>query len=452
MLYRVGFRSANLLKVSLVTTAAMSAICLLALVETTNAAEAKDSLPENGKIAFSSGEGSIYTVEPDGSNVRQLTNTTHGAWQPIWSPDGRKIAFYRQDRTGETHISVMSADGSNRKNFNTSAAVGTGLTWSPNGTKLAFSRGVPPNNYMDIFMMDADGSNQINLTKSPGLIELYPDFSPNGSHICFSQYSSDGVLKGTPGIYVMDADGSDPTLLLEVELGGPVEVEAGEPCDWSPDGTKIAFHAVIRDAEGEYRKAIDKALAEGELQKAQEKLEKLRGEQLEEVYVMNADGTGRTALTDNSASDINPRWSPDGTKITFARDWDGKFQIYTMDADGSDIAQVTNARDGTSVPDWQPLPGTTSPKDTDGSDADQGTKKPGVDDVDRDLPERTVIVKPGDSLWSISEQRLGPQASPQRVYDHADQMYALNRKLIGSDPDLIFAGQRLSLPPRYVTH
>jgi nucleoid-associated protein YgaU len=70
-----------------------------------------------------------------------------------------------------------------------------------------------------------------------------------------------------------------------------------------------------------------------------------------------------------------------------------------------------------------------------------------VEDEDRDLPERTVIVKPGDSLWSMSEQRIGPEASPQRVYEHTYQMYALNRNLIGADPDLIFVGQRLSLPP-----
>src|SRR5918995_3915691 len=70
-LYGVARKRADLLKMSLVTSAAMLlAICLLALVETTNTAEAKDSLPENGKIAFESippgRAGRIYTVEPDG--------------------------------------------------------------------------------------------------------------------------------------------------------------------------------------------------------------------------------------------------------------------------------------------------------------------------------------------------------------------------------------------------
>ncbi len=64
---------------------------------------------------------------------------------------------------------------------------------------------------------------------------------------------------------------------------------------------------------------------------------------------------------------------------------------------------------------------------------------------DRSAP--SVVVRPGDSLWSISEGRLGPNASPQRVADAAERIHALNRGRIGADPDLIFVGQELSLPP-----
>ena len=59
----------------------------------------------------------------------------------------------------------------------------------------------------------------------------------------------------------------------------------------------------------------------------------------------------------------------------------------------------------------------------------------------------SVVVRPGDSLWSISEGRLGPGATPQRVADAAERIHALNRGRIGADPDLIFVGQELSLPP-----
>jgi LysM domain len=65
---------------------------------------------------------------------------------------------------------------------------------------------------------------------------------------------------------------------------------------------------------------------------------------------------------------------------------------------------------------------------------------------DARLAER-VVVKPGDSLWSISEGRLGPDATPHKIWSGVERIYALNRNRIGADPNLIFAGQRLLLPP-----
>ena len=96
-LYGVARKRADLLRMSLVTSAAMLlAICLLALIETKNTAQAEDSLPENGKIAFirslqseQGGTYYIYTVNPDGSSLGRLTN---GVPQfpvfPAWSPEG----------------------------------------------------------------------------------------------------------------------------------------------------------------------------------------------------------------------------------------------------------------------------------------------------------------------------------------------------------------------------
>jgi Tol biopolymer transport system component len=89
-----------------------------------------------------------------------------------------------------------------------------------------------------------------------------------------------------------------------------------------------------------------------------------------EIYVMDGDGSGKTILTSNSVEDIEPACSPDGAKIAFASYRDGTFDIYTMDAEGSDVAQVTktsNMEDRN--PEWQPLPGTTviHPPDTGGS-------------------------------------------------------------------------------------
>ena len=75
-----------------------------------------------------------------------------------------------------------------------------------------------------------------------------------------------------------------------------------------------------------------------------------------DIFMLGLDDSEQTNLTSNSAMDANPAWSPDGTKIVFSSGRDGGgFDIYTMDADGSDIAHVTNARVDVDRPDWQPL-------------------------------------------------------------------------------------------------
>jgi dipeptidyl aminopeptidase/acylaminoacyl peptidase len=93
--------------------------------------------------------------------------------------------------------------------------------------------------------------------------------------------------------------------------------------------------------------------------------------EVDDVYVMNADGSRKTNLTSKRAGDSSPEWSPDGTRIAFASDRDGDYDIYTMDANGSDVVQVTNLRGDERFPDWQPLTKesrsmTVNPPDTGG--------------------------------------------------------------------------------------
>ena len=311
-MYRVIFEGANLIKMSLVTSAAMLAICLLALVETTNTAEAKDSLPENGKIAFLSGDGNIYTVEPDGSNLSVLSPSGGGA--PKWSPDGTEIIC---PMCNASHSVIGHGSGD-------------WPTYSADGTSVAVSEYRRLGGDYDIFMVDLATSKQTPLRRTPKLSETYVDFSPDGSQICFFNDDSDSgssdLRGGKPmGVYVMDVKGSAPPRLLAEGSSGT--------CDWSPDGKKIVFN------------------------------------QYGAISIKNADGSGRTALlTGKSAANVHPAWSPDGTKIVFSSNRDGgDYDIYTMDADGSDVAQLTNLPGDDEHPDWQPLPGTTvNPPDTGG--------------------------------------------------------------------------------------
>ena len=75
-----------------------------------------------------------------------------------------------------------------------------------------------------------------------------------------------------------------------------------------------------------------------------------------EVYVMNADGSGQTNLTNNPASDAVATWSPDGTRIAFASYRDGNSEVYVMNADGSGQVNLTNNPAGDGSPAWSPVP------------------------------------------------------------------------------------------------
>jgi Tol biopolymer transport system component len=327
--FGVGFASANLLKMSLVTSAAMLAICVLALVETTNTAEAEDSPPQNGKIVFArstpSGERRyIYTVNSDGSGLSRLTKGTPPfPTLPAWSPDGTQIAFF------DVQIWVMRADGSNLRKLtpNKLDAPGRRPSWLPDGKRLAYGHKVSAYAFPDIYTMDLYGSNITKITNTPNLWEEDVDFSPDGSQVCLYRYPES---RQRVGIYVMNVDASNPTRLTDDRATG---------CAWSPDGTKIAYSYTSDDSDQRGYEANT------------------------EVYVMNADGSGKTNLTNNRANDEEPQWSPDGTKITFMSDRNGDYEIYTMDADGSDVALVTKSPGaGAFDPDWQPLHKPTPPK------------------------------------------------------------------------------------------
>lgn len=240
-LYRVALESANLIKVGLVTTAAMLAVCLLALVGTTNTAEADDSRQYNGKIAFSHTRFSndIYTMNPDGTGLTNLTSETSTSViqssSAAWSPDGAKIAFSStlnsKSPLNSYDIYIMDADGSNPRRLTNNEyeyplLVGS---WSPDGTKIVYTCMRIGWKGYEICRVDSDGSNHIRLTNSGNSED--PVWSPNGAKIAYSKIAYYGP---SGGIHTINPDGSNQTLAI---AGG------GEP-DWSPDGTKIVYSRI----------------------------------------------------------------------------------------------------------------------------------------------------------------------------------------------------------------
>jgi Tol biopolymer transport system component len=245
---------------------------------------------------------------------------------PAWSPDGRHIAF-ESDRDGNRDVYVMNADGSEVVQLTQSPYAilwslimidtsGDGQPdWSADGSRIAFISG-RNNDLMtrvdfDIFTMDQDGGNIVNLTKVHGNTEMRPAWSPDGTRIMFE---STGMGRNWD-IYVMNVDGSGATRLSYGEL------DEGEAA-WSPDGSQIAY---ISNQHGNF-----------------------------DIYTMASDGSSIARLTDQPSSEEQPVWSPDGGRIAFTSNRDGNWDIYIMNADGSNMEQLTSGLSTESQPSWSP--------------------------------------------------------------------------------------------------
>jgi dipeptidyl aminopeptidase/acylaminoacyl peptidase len=161
-----------------------------------------------------------------------------------------------------------------------------------------------------------DGTDQrVIQVAVPGFVGI-PSWSPDGARVAFDVNSFDDPHpeSGYFDIYTANADGTDPTRLTFDKVDhSPV---------WSPDGTRIAY---VRGTGA-----------------------------VEQIGVMNADGSDRRQLTDREGLNVAPSWSPDGTKIAFVS-WDGSnSDIYVMDADGSNIQRITDDTAHEDQPAWSP--------------------------------------------------------------------------------------------------
>ena len=218
------------------------------ITESDSANEYPALAPGGQQMAYVSGSAGgrdIYSIHIDGSNPMNLSNTAGADLFPVWSPDGSKIAF-TSERDGNLEIYVMDADGSNQINL-THTGDSDELTpeWSPDGSKISFVQKPVDSIERDIFVMNADGSNPVNLTNDGALVidgrnfgERGCHWSPDGTKITYS-LSTDG-----PGefrdIWVMDVDGSN-----RVNLTGDLPEPGRESApSWSPDGSQIVYYAL----------------------------------------------------------------------------------------------------------------------------------------------------------------------------------------------------------------
>ena len=218
--------------------------------------------PDRSKILFASnrhgGTFELYVMNADGSDIRRLTETPgegRSSWSGDWSPDGKQIVF-NSNRDGVAEggrgydIYVMAADGSDVRRLTREEGFEGTPAWSPDGKQIAFGFGPP--GYPQIYVMDSDGGNVRRLTHADGLAAARPAWSPDGKKIAFMSTPHASVERDEwRDIYVMNADGSNVERLTNSPGNHFHPV-------WSPDGKKIAFasnrdgqHGIfVMDADG----------------------------------------------------------------------------------------------------------------------------------------------------------------------------------------------------------
>ena len=288
----------------------------------------------NGKIFFEStrtGSYQIFSMKPNGSGVTNIaSNRSLSEADPAVSPNGRKIAYeYARE------VWVMNADGTGKRKVVGNTGGDASPSWSPDGRKIVFSR-----NSADVWVVNVDGTGKRNLTKTPDRQERDPAYSPDGARIA---YTVSPVSSGGTQVYVMNANGKRQTNLtpedsftFECPDGGTYghNVESRYP-SWSPSGRRIAFTGaggctaggsltgglniwtMNPDGSGKRQLTNDENTIDEQPAYSPDGTKIVfvsdrdsMASSLKEIYTMNADGSGIRRLTTNGATDEHPDWQP----------------------------------------------------------------------------------------------------------------------------------------------
>ena len=289
---------------------AIAVLMILALAPATSA-----TFPDrNGLLAFQAQTDhgvQIFTVRPNGKDLRQITNVDGEATAPDWSPDGRRIAFAFNDCS----VAVMDADGTNLQLIADDPAKCQGdPSWTPDGSRIVFMHfDWLGTGLEEVWSMRPDGTDK-RVATSDGHVD--PNVSPDGRQLSFK-----GL--GVGALFVQNVDGSGL-----VQLSPSVSVAYKH--DWAPDGGRLAYSETSEPGPND---AVN-------------------------IVTVRPDGTDAQLLTHYPAP--VKAWvggySPDGQWIVFRLEDHGQFTLYRIRPDGTDLHAILRAS-STFVPrniDWGP--------------------------------------------------------------------------------------------------
>ncbi len=358
--------------------------------------------PDGSLITFVSAGGDLAGVNPEDGSFRILTPDltlsgvgSLGAPQPVWSPDGRFVA-YTTDRDGAPDIWLWSAEDGTDRRLTRLSARANGLAWSPDGTSIAFAGDRFGN--MDIWKVSVPGGEVHRLTSDP-LYEGYPSWTPDSGTLFYvrmdDRWVDHDVIEITP-------DGRNPRTVVEDR--GFFDYRAGRAfgaVQPSPDGEQLLFRSqrsgwlnfwIAPRAGGEARPLAasdhDQSDARWSPDGAWISYTENRGG-VHSLRLAAADGSGsRTLVERETGAALRPEWSPEGSRISYTFETPARpTELFVLDVASGESALVHSEIGADANPRVQ-LPEKVSYPSTDGlrveayvhrpPDAAPGERFPGV--------------------------------------------------------------------------
>jgi Tol biopolymer transport system component/DNA-binding winged helix-turn-helix (wHTH) protein len=332
--------------------------------------------PDGNQIAFIwSGEQDdnldIYVKLIDGGDPLRLTTDAADDLNPVWSPDGRYVAFYRQAAEGGSIFIAPALGGGERKliaatrSRSGGGALARWLSWSPDGEYLAASEQDSPSGPYGIILIARETglTRRVTSPSAPVVGDFCPAFAPDGKTLAFVRVNSPEV----EDLYVMPSDGGDPLRLTfdHSQIGAPA---------WTPDGREIVYTTRLHGMQGLWRIPATGGRPKYLLESGQgvccPSFARQGGRM---AYVQYANDTNVWRLDLTAARSANkqaasmkrliastlyegaPQYSPDGKRIAFVSTRLGNQEVWVCDSEGERPMQLTDfrgARAGT--PRWSP--------------------------------------------------------------------------------------------------
>ena len=241
----------------------------------------------------------LYRLDSDGAGVTQLSPPGEQVLSPVWSPEGRRIAYTRFGAGTGTIVIQDLVSGQRVTVTGTSSVLNITPAFSPDGRILTYARSSEEGT--DLFSTDIVQNCCVQrLTVGRYADNLSPTYAPDGRRMAFVS-----TRAGQPQIYVMAADGTDQELFAPFDYGATGPSNAPE---WSPDGASVVFHRDVSRAP--------------------------------QIFILDV-ATRRVRQLTSSGRNEDPTWAPDGRHIAFVSDRSGRRQLWVIDTVTGRIRQLT---------------------------------------------------------------------------------------------------------------